>query len=586
MPSLRAILLLPALLRTAFAATADEWRSRSIYQVMTDRFALANGTTPILCNQADGYYCGGQWRGIHDQLDYIQGMGFDAIWISPIVAQMPQWTADGMSYAGYWQQNLYDINVAFGNSTHLHDLIDAVHARGMFFMLDIVVNHMAWNGHPDDIQYKILQPFSDQKYYHKYCPSGYSDDDLDNLEECWLGSPEVPLADLDTGDPIVRQLFSMWIKTQVWKWGVDGLRIDAGINVEPDFFPDFMEAAGVFATAEVYTSHEDIMCTWTDKIGSSLNYPLYWKITEAFQSSDGDMSALGDMMKSERTACKDSSLLGTFSENHDVPRFANHTTDMSRAENVAAFIIMADGIPVAYQGSEQHLQGGTNPFTNREPLWETGYDRTAPIYKLYNTLNLVRRHAIRSDDGFTKYPSDIIHQDDHTIAMRKGNDGAQTITVLSNTGADSSDATVQLCQGHGFSSNTKLTEVLSCTSLVVDGSNCINVPVKSGQPQVLYAADALSGSTLCGDKSGDKVALTAVTISSTTITTTIGGQPTAIRTATTIPLSEITPTGVGAARSAAAPRAALPGRTDMLVGSTLMAALMTGFAATLIRCLG
>ena len=281
---------------------------------MTDRFAPPNGTALAVCDQANGTYCGGTWKGIQDNLDYIQGMGFDAIWMSPIVAQMPQWTSDGMSYAGYWQQNLYEINQAFGNETELQNLVDDIHARGMYFMMDIVVNHMAFNGEVPSVQYEVFQPFNDKKYFHPYLEPAYNDKDPENSEKCWMGSWDVPLVDIDTTDPIVRQLFTMWIKTQIWKWGVDGLRIDAGINVEPEFFPDFMEAAGVFGTAEVYTAYDEIACQWESTVGSVLNYPLYWKITDAFQDSDGDMSGLSDMFKSERSNCKDPLSFGTFSE--------------------------------------------------------------------------------------------------------------------------------------------------------------------------------------------------------------------------------------------------------------------------------
>lgn len=41
------------------------------------------------------------------QLDYIQGMGFTAIWISPVTEQLPQDTPYGEAYHGYWQQKMY-----------------------------------------------------------------------------------------------------------------------------------------------------------------------------------------------------------------------------------------------------------------------------------------------------------------------------------------------------------------------------------------------------------------------------------------------------------------------------------------------
>ena len=57
--------------------TPAQWRSQSVYQVMTDRFARTDGSTTAACNLAN--YCGGTWQGLINHLDYIQGMGFTAV---------------------------------------------------------------------------------------------------------------------------------------------------------------------------------------------------------------------------------------------------------------------------------------------------------------------------------------------------------------------------------------------------------------------------------------------------------------------------------------------------------------------------
>ena len=69
---------------SASCATPSQWRDRSIYQVMTDRFARTDGSSAAPCDPRDGAYCGGTWKGIENNLDYISSMGFDAVWISPI----------------------------------------------------------------------------------------------------------------------------------------------------------------------------------------------------------------------------------------------------------------------------------------------------------------------------------------------------------------------------------------------------------------------------------------------------------------------------------------------------------------------
>jgi alpha-amylase len=95
--------IFPFLVAAAFVTPAASlspagWREQSIYQVMTDRFARTDLSTTASCNSSQGVYCGGTWKGLLNKLDYIQGMGFTAIWISPLVKQMSGNTTDGSSY--------------------------------------------------------------------------------------------------------------------------------------------------------------------------------------------------------------------------------------------------------------------------------------------------------------------------------------------------------------------------------------------------------------------------------------------------------------------------------------------------------
>lgn len=113
------------------AAKPAQWRERSIYQLMTDRFARTDGDTAAFCDVREGKYCGGTWNGIKGKLDYIQGMGFDAVWISPITKNIEVSTGYGEAYHGYWQQDIYALNSHFGTPEDLRALAEALHLRGM-----------------------------------------------------------------------------------------------------------------------------------------------------------------------------------------------------------------------------------------------------------------------------------------------------------------------------------------------------------------------------------------------------------------------------------------------------------------------
>jgi len=100
MKSLRIyIIVLLALLSAVRTAHKDEWKKRTIYQLLTDRFYPGQGYVPPspptpsnVCPNLR-HYCGGTYKGIIDKLDYIKDLGFDAIWITPIVKNL-EWAGD------------------------------------------------------------------------------------------------------------------------------------------------------------------------------------------------------------------------------------------------------------------------------------------------------------------------------------------------------------------------------------------------------------------------------------------------------------------------------------------------------------
>jgi glycosidase len=120
-----------------------DWRDLPIYFLMVDRFA---GTNPIRHQPFDdpGYYDfqGGNFAAIQQQLPYIKDLGFQAIWLSPVLKNYP---ADN-TYHGYGIYDFIHAEPRFatpgGNADNeLRALIDAAHALGIYIIFDIVLNH-------------------------------------------------------------------------------------------------------------------------------------------------------------------------------------------------------------------------------------------------------------------------------------------------------------------------------------------------------------------------------------------------------------------------------------------------------------
>ncbi|GCB23537.1 alpha-amylase A type-3 [Aspergillus awamori] len=488
-------LFLAIFVATALAATPAEWRSQSIYFLLTDRFARTDNSTTASCDLSARQYCGGSWQGIINQLDYIQGMGFTAIWITPVTAQIPQDTGYGQAYHGYWQQDAYALNSHYGTADDLKALASALHSRGMYLMVDVVANHMGHNGTGSSVDYSVYRPFNSQKYFHNLCwISNYNNQT--NVEDCWLGDNTVALPDLDTTSTEVKNMWYDWVESLVSNYSVDGLRVDTVKNVQKNFWPGYNNASGVYCIGEVFDGDASYTCPYQEDLDGVLNYPMYYPLLRAFESTNGSISDLYNMINTVKSTCRDSTLLGTFVENHDNPRFANYTSDMSLAKNAATFTILADGIPIIYAGQEQHYSGGNDPY-NREATWLSGYKTTSELYTHIAASNKIRTHAIKQDTGYLTYKNYPIYQDTSTLAMRKGYNGTQTITVLSNLGASGSSYTLSL-PGTGYTAGQKITEIYTCTNLTVNSNGSVPVPMKSGLPRILYPADKLvNGSSFC-----------------------------------------------------------------------------------------
>ena len=200
-------------------------------------------------------------------------------------------------------------------------------------------------------------------------------------------------------------------------------------------------------------------------------------------------------MKSD---CADTTLLGSFLENHDNPRFPSYTSDLSLAKNAITFAMLADGIPIVYEGQEQHLSGSGTPY-NREAIWLTDYSTTAPLYTWIAGVNQIRNHAVYEDGSYVTYKAYPVYSDSSTIVMRKGDTNYQIISVFTNLGASGASYTLTLPSSDtGFTDSQAVTEVMSCTAYTTDSSGNLAVSMASGLPRVFYPTAQLTGSGICG----------------------------------------------------------------------------------------
>ena len=385
MDSIRLIFFLVISFSFAASKTAEEWRTRSMYQIITDRFARSDrDTTPC----ADlGKYCGGTWKGIENNLDYIQGMGFNAIWISPV-----QQNIEG-GYHGYWYSDFYKFNEHFGTEQDFRDLVKACHERDIWVMVDIVANHVGYV--QENIKdtttndYSKSVPFDKPEYYHPFeqtCIDArkYDPDNDTALETCWLAY----LPDLNQSHPYVRQTLLEWVNWFIKTYEIDGLRLDAIMHVPLDFWVEFEKASKVFCVGEAFDERVAFNAKFQKAVGSMLNFPLNARLYWSFVRNE-TMTHFAKYYTEAFNTWPDITVLANFMNNHDIARFLSQNNDYEMFKTAIGFTMTSIGIPAIYYGDEQAFKGGDDP-QNRETLW--GHMNTdSELYKYIKSLNDFRR---------------------------------------------------------------------------------------------------------------------------------------------------------------------------------------------------
>ena len=376
--------------------TKEEWKSRSIYELVTDRFAKEGDDSKEECDLSN--YCGGTFKGLQQHLDYISGMGFDAIWISPILKNK-----EG-SYHGYHNIDLYSINEHFGSSEELKDLIKACHKKDIWVILDAVPNHMAPESQDTPISSYV--PFNKNEYYHDECEIT-DEGNQEQKEKCRLFG----LPDLNQENEFVKNTYIDWIKDIIDEYGFDGVRYADVPYVPKWFWKEFSEAADTYTLGIVSSDDANYISDYQKYMDGVGNYPLFYAVRDSFC---GSLKTLEEYYLNSHKLYLEPAYNGNWIDNHDNPRFLNVCNDKKLFRNAIIFNLFYEGIPMFYYGDEQYFSGGSDP-NNRENMF--GYHYTnSDVYQMLKIANEVRKNQKAYDEKFVQR-----YADEHFYAYTRGN---------------------------------------------------------------------------------------------------------------------------------------------------------------------
>ncbi len=364
----------------------DWWKGKVAYQIYPKSFKDSNG---------DGV---GDLKGITEKLDYLQDLGIDILWLSPVYKSP-------FIDQGYDISDYYAIDPLFGAMEDMEELIAEGKKRGIAIIMDLVVNHCS--SHHEWFQKALADPdgpYADYFYFIE------SDKEPNNWESYFGGSVWEPVPgtnkyylhsfhkdqpDLNWQNPVLREEIYKMINWWLDK-GIAGFRIDAIINIKKDlewrslpsdrdnglvpvpeslvnaqpiepFLQELKERTfakyNAFTVGEVLNETDEELHFFIGKDGvfsSIFDFKQTMLGQEGKGWFDHSLPTADELKESIFQAHERADSIGVLStiiENHDEPRGVSHyiaegpVNDTSK-KALGTIQVLRKGIPFIYQGQE------------------------------------------------------------------------------------------------------------------------------------------------------------------------------------------------------------------------------------------
>lgn len=359
-------------------AAPGDWQRRVIYLVMPDRFANGDTTNDDAgqpgCHDATkpNLFHGGDLAGLRQHVAYLKDLGVGAVWVTPLTAQVPLRNG-ACGYHGYWADEVDPDDGAMepkmGTLADVTGLTGDLHAAGMRFILDMVVNHPGRGA-------RIVAQHPDWFHSTTSCQA--------------LGDPNVycplnGLPDYAQENAVVATYLTNLSRGWVQRVMPDGIRMDTARNVLTSYFAtSFVPGVralrpDLFLVAEYFDAGNaaDFVPTLDAGFDSAFHFPLQAALDGAI-AKGGSLDQVAAAVAAAQTALGPTRALRlvTMLDNHDLPRFMSDApAGLSAAEMqqryalglVALFTL--PGIPQLWQGDELGALGVAPANRDDMPAW-------------------------------------------------------------------------------------------------------------------------------------------------------------------------------------------------------------------------
>lgn len=370
-----------------------DWDEARIYFLLTDRFNDGDPTNndPNGENYGErdpGEYYGGDFQGIIDKLDYLDELGINTIWISPIVDNInfgldtpTEEDIKYYAYHGYWAKNFEVIEEHFGDLETFKELIDAAHDRGIKIMVDVVLNHTGYGLKESDAgSGSGITNYPTAEDRARFAGMLRTVNESGDIRSELAGLP-----DFKTEEEAVRaQIIAWqtdWLEKARTERGdtIDYFRVDTVKHVDDttwkafknrltELDPDFKLIGEWFGAGPGNTGGQ----LKTGQMDSLLDFEFKAKAKDFV---DGRIDEANAYFRNRDKMINNTATFGQFLSSHDENGFLISSLggDTGKMKVASALQITSKGQPVIYYGEELGLSGMNNyPYYDNRPAmpWE------------------------------------------------------------------------------------------------------------------------------------------------------------------------------------------------------------------------
>lgn len=380
----------------------DFMKNSIFYEIFVDRFAIGNKEkdTSYINMQWDELpksksFAGGDLQGIIDNLDYLQSLGINGIYLTPIFKSISNHKYDIEDY--------YKIDEQFGDEETLLKLVKIAHDKGIKIILDAVFNHIS---EKSPLFQDVLKNGEKSKYYHWFIFKN-------NEYECFSICKYMPK--LNTDNKEVQDYLINVGKYYIEKFDIDGWRLDVSDEVSHTFWKKFrneLKSLGKEIILIGENWHDANKFLQGDEFDSIMNYAFTKALLDylAFNKySSKDMSDKLNELLIRNTEQVNKMMLNLM-DTHDTLRFYTEINkDINKYLIAITLLFFYEGVPCIYYGDESLMEGGYDPDSRR------GFkkDINNKAYQLITKLA-----SLRKEQEFINSKLYIKHNNDLLILER------------------------------------------------------------------------------------------------------------------------------------------------------------------------